>query len=75
MLTQILKDDFEHGNYMPKYEEMERERMMPRVESETSDLGDSNENSFPNTPRGSNMDLRLNIDLGQSLLRSTETNI
>ncbi len=61
---------------------------MPRVESETSDLGDSKSDeeeeeedegsvSGPSTPRSSTMHLHLDdaAELGRSLLRATETHI
>lgn len=61
---------------------------MPRVESETSDLGDNKSDeeeeeedegsvSCQNTPRSSTMDLNLDdaAELGRSLLRATETHI
>lgn len=44
---------------------------MARVESETSDLGDANDNSYPNTPRSST----INLPELSALVQSTETDI
>lgn len=48
--------------------------MMPRVESETSDLGDSKSDgsSFANTPRSSTYELPVELN---SLIKSAETDI
>lgn len=54
-----------------KYQAIDKERGMARVESETSDLGDANDNSYPNTPRSST----INLPELSALVQSTETDI
>lgn len=82
VLVGATTDVLSNSKYAPL--KTHAERPMPRVESETSDLGEDGEagicpSSFQNTPRSSVIDLRLDAgdeaELGRSLLRAPETHI